>query len=152
MIFILHGSTVYSFVAMIFHSMYFMDPQFYSIFPDMPNNELKTTFATCWQPVRGYCPSMVANPLLLCRIIRRAQRQPAHHFWMHHHMGRILPGSTTAILSSRLSNLLSRWLRLRQAPPGQTFQQYIEVFTKLRLQLQIKDSEEVLVIKFNSGL
>jgi hypothetical protein len=47
--------------------------------------------------------------------------------------------------------LLARWLQLHQLS-GQSVQSYIEVFTKLCIQLQIQDLEEVLIVKFNSGL
>jgi hypothetical protein len=47
--------------------------------------------------------------------------------------------------------LLARWLQLCQLS-GQSVQRYIEVFTKLCIQLQIQDPEEVLIVKFNSGL
>ena len=50
-----------------------------------------------------------------------------------------------------LQNLLEKWLQLRQLST-QSMQDYIDVFCKLRIQLQIKKPDEVLVIKFNSSL
>ena len=50
-----------------------------------------------------------------------------------------------------LQGVLARWLQLRKNPT-QSVQAYIDVFCKLRIQLQVTDSEQVLIIKFNSGL
>ena len=50
-----------------------------------------------------------------------------------------------------IQNLLAKWLQLRQLP-NQSVQAYIDVFCKLRIQLHISDPDEVLIIKFNSGL
>eukprot|EP00253_Pinus_taeda_P008244 PITA_08244 len=50
-----------------------------------------------------------------------------------------------------IQNLLAKWLQLRQLP-NQSVQAYIDVFCKLRIQLLISDPDEVLIIKFNSGL
>jgi hypothetical protein len=50
-----------------------------------------------------------------------------------------------------LHNLLAKWLQLRQIT-NQSVQGYIDVFCKLRIQLQIREPDEVLIIKFNSGL
>jgi hypothetical protein len=44
-----------------------------------------------------------------------------------------------------------RGLKLCQSL-GQSVQQFIEVLTKLYVQIQIKDSEYLLVLKFNYGL
>jgi len=54
-------------------------------------------------------------------------------------------------LSGFLQALLARWLQLRQLQQ-QSVRAYIDVFCKLCLQLHIKDPDEVLIIKFNSGL
>jgi hypothetical protein len=50
-----------------------------------------------------------------------------------------------------LQNLLEKWLQLWQLS-NQSVQAYIDVFYKLRLQLQINEPDQVLIIKFNSGL
>jgi hypothetical protein len=50
-----------------------------------------------------------------------------------------------------LHNLLAKWLQLRKIS-NQSVQGYIDVFCKLCIQLQIREPDEVLIIKFNSGL
>ena len=50
-----------------------------------------------------------------------------------------------------VQNILAKWLQLQQLP-NKSVQAYIDVFCKLRIQLHIFDPEEVLIIKFNSGL
>jgi len=50
-----------------------------------------------------------------------------------------------------LHQLLAKWLQLRQLS-GQSVHAFIEVFCKLRLQLQVMDPKPILVIKFNSSM
>jgi hypothetical protein len=50
-----------------------------------------------------------------------------------------------------LQNLLAKWLQLHQLS-NQSVQGYIDVFCKLRIQLHVSKPDEVLIIKFNSGL
>ena len=50
-----------------------------------------------------------------------------------------------------LHNLLAKWLQLRKIS-NQLVQGYIDVFYKLCIQLQIRELDEVLIIKFNSSL
>jgi hypothetical protein len=70
----------------------------------------------------------------------------------HYDVGWILPGSQRALLPTGLSPEPPRQMVAAPTTCQSVVQGYIDIFCKLCIQLHIGDPEEVLVIKFNSGL